>query len=79
MTQYAATAVADIDPGVCGAGVKLSHRGYLRLWNVGKRCVFYRHKPGFKGPEALRFKSHLLSATKKKKLGTPIGVPSFFG
>ena len=25
--------------------VKLSHRGYLRLWNVGKHCDFDRHKP----------------------------------
>ena len=29
--------------------------------------------------KAVRLELHLLSATKKKKLGTPNGVPSSFG
>ena len=34
-----------LTPMFVAQGVKLSHRGYLRLWNVGKRCGFYIHKP----------------------------------
>ena len=59
MTQYAATAVAGIDPDVCGSLAYHWTAGGL-LATVRERTdgVFQTPQTRFKGPKAVRFKSH---------------------
>ena len=55
-----------LTPSFVAQVVKLSHRGYLRLWNVGKRCVFYRHKSASKS-EAREVQTPSPTQSKKRK------------
>ena len=73
MTQYAATAVADIDPGICGANVFREKLWRIsQAWESRGAASVLSPQNRFRGPQALRFNSHLLHhflpEGKKKKV-----------